>query len=38
MATISNVRAAVDQQLQAINEPGWRRGFVNLLSNENRMW
>src|SRR5215212_1877758 len=38
MATISNVRATVDQQLQAVHEPGWRRGFVNLLGNENRMW
>ena len=38
MATISNLRAAVDQKLQAVHEPGWRRGFVNLLRNENRMW
>ena len=38
MATISNVRAAVDQELQAVHEPGWRRGFANLLGNENRMW
>ncbi len=38
MATISNVRAAVDQKLQAVHEPGWRRGFANLLGNENRMW
>ena len=38
MAIISNVQAAVDQKLQAVNESGWRRGFANLLGNENRMW
>jgi ABC-2 type transport system permease protein len=38
MATILNVRAGVDRELQAVHEPGWRRGFANLLGNENRMW
>ncbi|HEU5088799.1 MAG TPA: hypothetical protein VFT99_15195, partial [Roseiflexaceae bacterium] len=38
MATISNIRAGVDTGLQAVNERGWRRGFANLLRNENRMW
>jgi ABC-2 type transport system permease protein len=38
MATISNVHAAVSQELRAVHEPGWRRGFANLLGNENRMW
>ena len=38
MAIFSNVQAAVDQKLQAVNESGWRRGFANLLGNENRMW
>jgi hypothetical protein len=38
MTTLTNVRAGVDTGLQAVNERGWRRGFVNLLGNENRMW
>jgi ABC-2 type transport system permease protein len=38
MATITNVRAAADRQLQPVHEQGWRRGFANLLANENRMW
>src|SRR5262245_3367522 len=38
MATLSNVRAGFDTGLQTINESGWRRGFANLLRNENRMW
>jgi ABC-2 type transport system permease protein len=38
VATISNIRAGVDTGLQAVNERGWRRGFANLLPNENRMW
>jgi ABC-2 type transport system permease protein len=38
MATISTIRAGVDTGLQAVDERGWRRGFANLLRNENRMW
>jgi ABC-2 type transport system permease protein len=38
MATLSNVRTGVDTGLQAVNERGWRRGFNNLLQNENRQW
>jgi ABC-2 type transport system permease protein len=38
MATLSNVQAAANLALQAVNERGWRRGFANLLRNENSMW
>ena len=38
MATISNVQAAANPALQAVNERGWRRGLANLLRNENSMW
>jgi ABC-2 type transport system permease protein len=38
MTTLSNVRTSVAAGLQTLNEPGWRRGFANLLRNENRMW
>lgn len=38
MTTLSNVRAGFDTSLQTVNERGWRRGFANLLRNENRMW
>jgi ABC-2 type transport system permease protein len=38
MTTLSNIRATARQELQAVAEPGWRRGFANLLGNENRMW
>jgi ABC-2 type transport system permease protein len=38
MATIPSTLSATNQALQAVNEHGWRRGFANLLRNENRMW
>jgi ABC-2 type transport system permease protein len=38
MTTISNVRVAANQEIQTVGEPGWRRGFANLLGNEQRMW
>src|SRR5919202_2236646 len=38
MTTLTNVRAGVDTVLQTVNERGWRRGFANLLRNENRLW
>jgi hypothetical protein len=38
MATIPSVRAATNPALQAVREAGWRRGFANLLRNENRLW
>jgi ABC-2 type transport system permease protein len=38
MTTLSNVRTSVDAGLQTLNERGWRRGFANLLRNENSMW
>jgi ABC-2 type transport system permease protein len=38
MATLPNIRAVTNQALQGVRESGWRRGFANLLRNENRMW
>src|SRR5215217_1627810 len=38
MATIPSTLPVTNQELQAVHEPGWRRGFANLLGNENRMW
>ena|SRR5215211_290850 len=38
MATIPSTLPVTNQELQAVNEPGWRRGFANLLGNENRLW
>jgi ABC-2 type transport system permease protein len=38
MATIPNIRPITNQALQGMRESGWRRGFTNLLRNENRMW
>ena len=38
MATLSNMRAGFDADLQAVSESAWRRGLANLLRNENRMW
>jgi ABC-2 type transport system permease protein len=38
MATIPSTLSTTNQALQAINEHGWRRGFANLLRNENRLW
>jgi ABC-2 type transport system permease protein len=38
MATIPSVRAATNPALQAVREASWRRGFANLLRNENRLW
>jgi ABC-2 type transport system permease protein len=38
MATLPNIRVVANQALQGVRESGWRRGFTNLLRNENRMW
>ena len=38
MTTLTKLRAGVDPSLQAVDEHGWRRGFANLLRNENRLW
>jgi ABC-2 type transport system permease protein len=38
MATIPSALSAANQGLQAVKEQGWRRGFANLLRNENRLW
>jgi ABC-2 type transport system permease protein len=38
MATIPSALPATNQGLQAVREHGWRRGFANLLRNENRQW
>jgi ABC-2 type transport system permease protein len=38
MATIPRTLSTTTQTLQVVNESGWRRGFANLLRNENRMW
>jgi len=38
MATIPSTITTTNLALQAVTEPGWRRGFANLLRNENRMW
>jgi ABC-2 type transport system permease protein len=38
MSTISTVRTSTPQEIQAVTEPGWRRGFANLLGNEQHMW
>src|SRR5215211_7745643 len=38
MATIPSTLPVTNQELQAVNEPGWQRGFANLLRNENRLW
>ena len=38
MTTIPRVIPATNPALQLVTEHGWRRGFANLLHNENRMW
>src|SRR6266540_6206826 len=38
MATIPNTLSAINTALQPVTEHGWRRGFTNLLRNENRQW
>jgi ABC-2 type transport system permease protein len=38
MATVPNILPVANQALQGVRESGWRRGFANLLRNENRMW
>jgi ABC-2 type transport system permease protein len=38
MATTTRTLSVATQGLRAVSEPGWRRGFANLLRNENRMW
>jgi len=38
MTTIPGVISATHPALQTVMEHGWRRGFANLLRNENRMW
>src|SRR5215213_2626433 len=38
MATLPNILPVANQALQGVRESGWRRGFANLLRNENRMW
>jgi ABC-2 type transport system permease protein len=38
MATIPSTLSAMNPALQSVKEHGWRRGFANLLRNENRMW
>ncbi len=38
MTTIPRVISATHPALQTVTEHGWRRGFANLLRNENRMW
>jgi ABC-2 type transport system permease protein len=38
MATIPSTLSATNPALQSVTEHGWRRGFANLLRNENRMW
>jgi ABC-2 type transport system permease protein len=38
MTTIPSALSTTNPALQAVNEPGLRRGFANLLRNENRMW
>lgn len=38
MATILDKRATIDQELQSVRAPAWRRGFANLLNNEHRLW
>jgi ABC-2 type transport system permease protein len=38
MTTIPRVIPATNPALQLVTEHGWRRGFANLLRQENRMW
>jgi ABC-2 type transport system permease protein len=38
MATIPSTLSATNPALQAVQEASWRRGFANLLRNENRLW
>ncbi|MEO7908964.1 MAG: ABC transporter permease subunit [Roseiflexaceae bacterium] len=38
MSTVSTIHPRATQEIQAVTEPGWRRGFANLLGNELRMW
>jgi ABC-2 type transport system permease protein len=38
MATIPSTITATNPALQLVTEHGWRRGFTNLLRNENRQW
>jgi len=38
MATIPSAISTTNPALQAVKEPGWRRGFANLLRNETRLW
>src|SRR3954454_24448228 len=38
MATIPSTITATNPGLQSVTEHGWRRGFANLLRNENRQW
>src|SRR5215217_4770161 len=38
MATIPSTLSAANSALQPVTEHGWRRGFANLLRNENRQW
>ncbi len=38
MASIPSTRVATHQALQSVTEHGWRRGFTNLLQNEQRQW
>ena len=37
MTTIPRVMPATNPALQSVTEHGWRRGFANLLRNENRI-
>jgi ABC-2 type transport system permease protein len=38
MATIPGTLSVTNPALQPVTEHGWRRGFANLLRNENSMW
>jgi ABC-2 type transport system permease protein len=38
MATIPSILSVKNPALQPVTEHGWRRGFANLLRNENRQW
>src|SRR5258705_9797573 len=38
MATIPSTLPITNPALQSVTEHGWRRGFANLLRNEQRMW
>ena len=38
MATIPSAISTTNPALLAVKEPGWRRGFANLLRNETRLW